>query len=244
MCSFIIIGHRVKTSSDFNLNDLCGSTGRLDVLLRCINAAFFLSGDIRRDTEIYLVLLGEPEPPKTIHLIGSELKYLNPDERSTGALIRNALMKDIKEKEVKSTPGIYVSGKSFEDVLKELNQQIIYLRENGKDIRNADLPDDAVFVLGGQKDLTEDEEKILEKYNAKTVSLGPVKMHASHCITVLIHDEHMEMSHGFRTASHEYWTKTKSRILNEGWVYRSRILNGIVRVKNKTFVITILRQVS
>ena len=185
MRTFIIIGHRVKTSGDFALNDLCGSTGRLDVLLRCINAAFFLSGDIRRDTEIYLVLLGEPEPPKTIHLIGSELKYLNPDERSTGALIRNALMKEIKNGEIKSTPGIYVSKKTFEELLKGLKAQIIYLREDGEDIRNADLQDNAVFVLGDEKDLTEDEEKILKKYSAKTVSLGPVKMHASHCITIV-----------------------------------------------------------
>ncbi|MBU4189953.1 MAG: tRNA (pseudouridine(54)-N(1))-methyltransferase TrmY [Candidatus Thermoplasmatota archaeon] len=185
MRTFLLIGHRVKTSGDFTLNDLCGSTGRLDVLLRCINAAFFLSGDIRRDTEIYLVLLGEPEPPKTIHLIGSELKYLNPDERSTGALIRNALMKEIKNGEIISTPGIYVSKKNFEELLKGLKAQIIYLREDGEDIRNADLPDDAVFVLGDEKDLTEDEEKILKKYSAKTVSLGPVKMHASHCITIV-----------------------------------------------------------
>ncbi|MCG2825706.1 MAG: tRNA (pseudouridine(54)-N(1))-methyltransferase TrmY, partial [Thermoplasmatales archaeon] len=139
MRTFLLIGHRVKTSGDFTLNDLCGSTGRLDVLLRCINAAFFLSGDIRRDTEIYLVLLGEPEPPKTIHLIGSELKYLNPDERSTGALIRNALMKEIKNGEIISTPGIYVSKKNFEELLKGLKAQIIYLREDGEDIRNADL---------------------------------------------------------------------------------------------------------
>lgn len=185
MRTFIIIGHRVKTSGDFNLNDLCGSTGRLDVLLRCINATFFLSGNIRRDTEIYLVLLGEPDLPKTIHLVGSELKYLNPDERSTGALIRNALMKKISHEEIKSTPGIYVSGKKFEDVLKDLKAEIIYLREDGEDIRNVDLQDDAVFVLGDEKDLTEDEENILEKYNAKTVSLGPVKMLASHCITIV-----------------------------------------------------------
>jgi len=185
MRTFIIIGHRAKTSGDFALNDLCGSTGRLDVLLRCINATFFLSGNIRRDTEIYLVLLGEPEPPKTIHLVGSELKYLNPDERSTGALIRNALMKETKNGEIRSTPGIYVSRQTFEDVLKDLKVQIIYLREEGDDIRQTDFQDDAVFVLGDEKDLTEDEEKILKKYNAKTVSLGPVKMHASHCITIV-----------------------------------------------------------
>jgi len=197
MRTFIIIGHRIKTSGDFALNDLCGSTGRLDVLLRCINTAFFVSNNIRRDVEVYLVLLGEPEPPKTIHLIGSELKYLNPDERSTGALIRNALMKEINHEEIKSTPGIYVSRKTFEELLKGLNQQIIYLREDGEDIRQTDLSDDATFVLGDEKDLTEDEEKILEKYNAKTVSLGPRKMHASHCITVVNNEMDRKFSKHF-----------------------------------------------
>ncbi len=87
MRRFVVLGHRAVTSSGFSLNDLCGSAGRMDVLLRCINSAFFLSHDLRRDTEIYLVLKGGPEPPKTIRLRGDELKYLNPDERSTGALI-------------------------------------------------------------------------------------------------------------------------------------------------------------
>ncbi|MCG2826020.1 MAG: tRNA (pseudouridine(54)-N(1))-methyltransferase TrmY, partial [Thermoplasmatales archaeon] len=92
---------------------------------------------------------------------------------------------EIKNGEIISTPGIYVSKKNFEELLKGLKAQIIYLREDGEDIRNADLQDDAVFVLGDEKDLTEDEEKILKKYSAKTVSLGPVKMHASHCITIV-----------------------------------------------------------
>ena len=48
-----------------------------------------------------------------IRLVGYELKYLNPDERSTGALIRNALLQT-GEGETKSSPGIYVSNRSFD----------------------------------------------------------------------------------------------------------------------------------
>lgn len=89
---FVVIGHRVRTDARFNLNDLCGSTGRLDILLRTINSGFLLSNGIRRNVRFYFVLQGDPEPPVTIRLMGNELKYLNPDERSTGALIRQALI--------------------------------------------------------------------------------------------------------------------------------------------------------
>ena len=74
MRRFVVVGHRAITSGDFKLNDLCGSTGRLDVLLRCVNSAFFLSHDLRRDVELFLILQGEPDAPKTIRLVGSELK--------------------------------------------------------------------------------------------------------------------------------------------------------------------------
>ena len=107
MRRFIIIGHKASTTADFKLDDLAGGAGRLDVLLRCINSAFFLSHDLRKDVEVILILQGPPGPPKSIRLIGSELRYLNPDERSTGALIRNALMKEARSEE-RSSP-VYTS---------------------------------------------------------------------------------------------------------------------------------------
>ncbi|MDQ1371137.1 MAG: tRNA (pseudouridine54-N1)-methyltransferase, partial [Candidatus Thermoplasmatota archaeon] len=38
MRRFVVLGHRAITSADFKLDDLCGSTGRLDILLRCVNS--------------------------------------------------------------------------------------------------------------------------------------------------------------------------------------------------------------
>jgi tRNA (pseudouridine54-N1)-methyltransferase len=187
MRRFVIIGHRAITSSKFNLNDLCGSTGRLDVLLRCVNSAFFLSRDIRKDVEIYLILQGEPDPPKTIRLIGNELKYLNPDERSTGALIRNALTKKLGNEEVLSTPGIYISRSSFEDVIRNLVKvsMLLYLKENGKAFEPSNKMQDYTFVLGDDKDLTQEEEALLQKYEVEIASLGSISYHSDHCIAVV-----------------------------------------------------------
>jgi tRNA (pseudouridine54-N1)-methyltransferase len=183
---YVVMGHRAITSAEFKLDDLCGSTGRLDILLRCVNSAFFLSHGIRRDVEIVLMLLGEPNPPKTIRINGSEVKYLNPDERSTAALIRNALLQK-GEGERKCSPGIYVSERSYGDVLSNMSKEskMYYLREDGEDIRVAALAPDATFVLGDDQDLTKEEEDILMTYEPKRLCLGPVSYHADHCITLV-----------------------------------------------------------
>ncbi|OGS43655.1 MAG: tRNA (pseudouridine(54)-N(1))-methyltransferase TrmY [Euryarchaeota archaeon RBG_13_57_23] len=186
MRRFIVIGHRAITSADFKLDDLCGSTGRLDILLRCVNSAFFLSHGIRRDVEITLMLLGEPNPPKTIRINGSEVKYLNPDERSTAALIRNALLQK-GEGERKCSPGIFVSERSYEEVLSNISKEskVYYLKEEGEDIRKVPLGQDVTFVLGDDQDLTAVEEEILMRYEPKKLSLGPMSYHADHCVTVV-----------------------------------------------------------
>jgi tRNA (pseudouridine54-N1)-methyltransferase len=183
---YIVMGHRAITSADFKLDDLCGSTGRLDILLRCVNSAFFLSHGIRRDVEIVLMLLGEPNPPKTIRINGSEVKYLNPDERSTAALIRNALLQK-GEGERKCSPGIYVSERSYGDVLSNVSKEskMYYLREDGEDMRTATLAPDPTFVLGDDQDLTKAEEDTLMTYEPKKLSLGPISYHADHCITLV-----------------------------------------------------------
>lgn len=187
MRRFVVVGHRAVTSSDFNLNDLCGSAGRLDVLLRCINSVFFLSHDLRRNAELYLIFQGKPDPPKTIKLVGNELKYLNPDERSTAALIRNALIKKIQEGEIQSTPGIYISRNDFEDNIEKLANisKLIYLREDGKAFDQNEKGLDYTFVLGDDRDLTHEEEGILKRFEPEIISLGPISYHSDHCITVL-----------------------------------------------------------
>ena len=187
MRRFVVVGHRAITSSEFNLNDLCGQAGRMDVLLRCINSAFFLSHDMRRDVEIYLILQGEPDPPKTIRLLGNELKYLNPDERSTAALLRNALTKKIGKEEELSTPGIYISRYSFHEVIEALakKSKLVYLREDGKDFQPNEKNGDYTFVLGDDRDLTDEEEAKLQKYEPDIVSLGPKSYHSDHCIIIV-----------------------------------------------------------
>jgi len=188
MPALVVVGQKVCTDGKFSLNDLTGSTGRLDVLLRCVNSAFMLSNNIRRNVDLYIVLMGEPDPPKAIHFKGDELKYLNPDERSTAALVKNALMKKVEREWVMSTPGIMVSRRSLADVLEDLGgRRLIYLKEDGIGISQIALKDEDIIVLGGKEDLSPEEEKtILAWPNTQKISVGPKSLHADHCITVVL----------------------------------------------------------
>lgn len=186
MRRFVIVGHKAVTTGDFKLDDMAGGAGRLDILLRCINSAFFLSHKLRRDVEVYLVLQGPPHPPRTVRLVGNELKYLNPDERSTGALVRNALLQT-GEGETKSSPGIYVSDRSFGDIINVLAEKsrIIYLKEDGNDVRDKKFEGDVTFVLSDHTDLTSDEESQLLRHTPGIICLGPISYHADHCIVIM-----------------------------------------------------------
>jgi len=190
MIRFVITGHRASTTGDFKLDDIAGGAGRLDVLVRCVNSAFFLSHAIRTDAELFLVLEGGEDPPKTVRFSGKEIRYLNPDERSTASLIRNALLKKLDEKEIRSSPGVYISRRSFSEIIDQLKEisEIIYLKEDGTDIREFTFPEDPTFVLGDDRDLTQDEEAKVMECGPSKICLGPLSLHADHCMIVALNE--------------------------------------------------------
>lgn len=192
MRTFIIVGHRATTSPNFSLEDIPGTSGRLDILCRAVTAAFVLSHGIRKDVCVYLILLGG-EIPKTIRLDGLTLRHLNPDERTTAALLKKALAVPATPLWALSTSGIFVRTGGLEQLLADLKDvKLIYLREDGADIRGLDaggnsggLSTEAAYILGDHTGMTPEEEALLELAGAKVVSLGPTSLHADHCIVLL-----------------------------------------------------------
>jgi tRNA (pseudouridine54-N1)-methyltransferase len=188
MRNFIVIGHKATTLPNFSLEDIPGTSGRLDILCRAVTAAFVISHGIRKDVCVYLVLLGG-EVPKTIQLRGETLRHLNPDERTTAALLKKALAVPATPEWAMSTSGIFVRTGGLVQLLADLKDvKLIYLREDGADIRGLDsgsLSSEAVFILGDHTGMTPEEEALLEQAGAKVVSLGPTSLHADHCIVLL-----------------------------------------------------------
>ena len=185
MRQFIVLGHDAPTTPDFSLDDLAGGAGRLDVLCRCVNSAFFLSHAIREDVRVHLVLRDE----LTIRFEGSDLRRLNPDERSTAALIRSALeQKDeaIGHVAVESSPGVYLTKRGFESVLEEVASggTVVQLHEDGDPVVEVEPPENPVFVLSDHHDFRDDEADLLAEIADRRVRLGPERLHADHAITV------------------------------------------------------------
>jgi tRNA (pseudouridine54-N1)-methyltransferase len=184
---FLVVGHRASTDPRFPLDDLAGGAGRMDILLNAANAALLLAHDLRRDTEIGLLLLGPPTPPRFIRLVGFRLKAYQPDIRANAGLIRRALV-DASRVERESSPGVNGSIASFAEALDCLGPTFVWLKEGGTDIRRVALPADATFVLSDNQELLEDEERNLTDRAAHVVGLGPVALHTDHAIA-LVHNE-------------------------------------------------------
>ena len=177
----MIIGHRAHTIADWKLDDLCGGAGRLDVLVRCVTAALWKSHGIRHYTDVWLILNGPPNPPVTVHLSGEKIRYQNPDERSTAALIRNGLIKFKKEEgPLETSPGITMERIGLKDVLKKLPKPAL-LSENGKD----EIGEAKTFILGDDNNPTDEEMNILN--DLPSITLGKDSLLSSACITLMHH---------------------------------------------------------
>ncbi|NJE53760.1 tRNA (pseudouridine(54)-N(1))-methyltransferase TrmY [Thermococcus sp. 21S9] len=188
MRTFIIKANKARTSPDFKLSDLPGTSGRIDVLCRFLNSAFLLSHGFRKNVRVWLLLYGPPNPPKAIRFDGPKLKVrLNPDERSTAKLIMKALKagEGLKEpgKDVEVYPGLYVSNRTFEDVIRLTlkNSRLYYLHEEGRPIERVSFGGNVAFVLGDHEGLSREDEAFLEGI-AEKVSVGKKSYLASHVV--------------------------------------------------------------
>jgi len=187
MRRFIIVGHRASTSPEFPLDDLAGGAGRMDLLLTAANAALLVSHDLRRDSEATLILLGPPDPPRTIRLEGARLQSLGPDLRANAGLVRKALAHGGRV-ERETSPGVFVARRGLAEVLEGVPEPLVLLCEDGKDIRKAEIPQDVAFVLSDAIDLTEEEESLVRRRSAAVWSVGPISVHTSDAIAV-VHNE-------------------------------------------------------
>jgi tRNA (pseudouridine54-N1)-methyltransferase len=188
MRTFVILAHKAALTHEFSLNDMPGSAGRLDVLCRCVTAGFCLSHGIRKDVEAFLVLQNQ----LVIRLQGETLRHLNPDERSTGALLQKALKiqtECVNSEEIESTSGIFIARKNLAQVLAELKvkeRQIVQLHETGTPLRGSDLPRECAFILSDHMEFEPHEDALFN--NSLRLNLGPKSLHADHCITI-VHNE-------------------------------------------------------
>jgi len=180
---FYVKSHGVTQPEKINLKDVPGSSGRLDVVARCINAALWLSGDIRRNVVFHTVLHGG-EQPVYIRIEGERLRKVSPDERSISLFLKKALERMDSMEE--TSPGIFAYRRSFKEVVEENEDKKFYLLdEKGEPIDEVKFEGTPFFFLGDNRDLTDEEKKFLVERGARTISLGSISYLSSHCIAVV-----------------------------------------------------------
>jgi len=185
MRQFLVVGHDAPTDPSFSLDDIAGGAGRLDVLCRCVNSAFFLSHDLREDVQVHLVLADE----YTVSFDGASLRRLNPDERSTAALIRGALEEReeaIGHQPVETSPGVSLYRMGIEATFDRVARDatVVQLHEDGDPLPEVEPPEDPLFVLSDHRDFAAEETALLDENADQRVRVGPKRLHADHTITV------------------------------------------------------------
>ncbi len=193
MRRFVLIGQTASASSDFSLEDLPGSSGRLDVLLRAVRAALLVSHGLRRDVLVYLVLRGGAAGPRLLRIDGRSVKFLRPDERSLATLIRKTLAAAPSPCPafVELRPGLELRDGDLAEVLAEAPAaRSFVLHEGGRELREvpAASDDEAWFFIGDHLGFDVVSFALLERHGCERVSVGPVSVHSDDAIT-LVHNE-------------------------------------------------------
>jgi len=193
MRRFVIVGQRATASPDFLLDDLAGTSGRLDVLLRSLRAALLVSHGLRRDTIVYLVLLGGPRAPVSLRFEGASAKFLRPEERSLATLVKKVLAVPCESAAFALVrPGIAMARGGLDAVVADLgegNGARYVLDENAPDVRAMELDDrEGVFFVGDHLGFDEATREALVAMRATAIGLGPVSVHAEDAVAIVANE--------------------------------------------------------
>jgi len=193
MRRLLLLAHRVPPSGRFTLNDLAGGAGRMDEVARAVSTAFTTSNDLRRDLEMTVLFVAEPPPAaRKIELVGARLRYLNPDERSTAALLKNALVRSVNHpQEFESSPGLRVSASEPEADLRAFltHPGVLWLTEDAPPLAEVlGDPTEVGAVLSDPYDPTDAEVALLRSAGVPTASVGPRSLRTSQVVDLVLNE--------------------------------------------------------
>jgi tRNA (pseudouridine54-N1)-methyltransferase len=193
MREFIYYSKNAVTTGNFNLTNLM-KAGRMDIACNIVIMSFFVSHAMRQDVKLHLIFDGPPDKPKHIEMFpGKKLegveKQVDISKKDIAGLIKKMLYKYKKGLKNEVFPGYSIEKKSFADLVNDLTDEgktLFILDKKGTDIREAEVPEGAVFVLGDQDGIPKQELKRIKGHtDIRKVSVGPYMLFASQALTVL-----------------------------------------------------------
>ena len=185
----------IAPTSGSAIKDNLMKSGRIDIAIHTVIAAFFLSHGIRKDVKLHLVFAGPPDPIKHLELkpvlegkTGIDKVYLS--KKDVSGLIKRMLYKYKPNRKTEVFPGYWVEKKNLMELLKELEsngKQLFILDEKGEDIRKVkiDSSKDSVFILGDHLGISDKKALKRLKQIAKPVSIGKKTYFASQTVIIV-----------------------------------------------------------
>lgn len=165
----------------------------MDEVARCVSTSFTISNGIRHGLEMTILFVAEPPPrARQIRIFGDRVRYLNPDERSTAALLKNALTRStVLDRDFESSPGLVVGPVEPQEVLAGFAAEpdAVWLHESGTPLRSF-RPEMRGFsaILSDDQNLTTSEMRGLASTGIPQVSVAANALRASQCLDVLLNE--------------------------------------------------------
>ena len=181
MREIIYFSRNARTSGNFN--DLM-KAGRMDIVCHVIIACLFLSHKIRDNIHLHLIFNGPPNPPMHLEFVSNENMPIS--KKDVAGLIKRMLYKYKKGRRIEAFENCFIEKNSLIKVVEELakTRNVYLLDRNGENIRETEIKENPIFILGDHEGLPKKELKRIGK-NAKKVSLGKVNYFSSQIITIL-----------------------------------------------------------
>lgn len=189
--SFIYYSRTAPTAGSYIKDDLQES-GRIDIAVHSVIAAFFLSHKIRTDTTLHMIFAGPPTPPRHLEIkpvtegkTGIDKIYLA--KKDVSSILKKMLYKYREGENREVFPGFCIEKKGFVELVSELHNQgrnLYILDPKGEDIRKAEIKENPIFILGDHKGLPDKELKRLKKI-CHPITLGKKIYFASQTITIV-----------------------------------------------------------
>ena len=191
MRELIYYSRTAPTTGSYIKEDLQES-GRIDIAIHTIIAAFFLSHKIRTDMRLHMIFAGPPDPQKHLELnpvtegkTGIDKIYIS--KKNVSAILKKMLYKYKEGEKREVFPGFWIEKKGFLELVNDLAKQgrnVYALDPDGEDIRIAEIKPDPIFILGDHKGLPTKELKRLKKL-CNPVSIGKKTYFASQTVAIV-----------------------------------------------------------
>lgn len=191
--TFILDAPRCRTTDDFLIRDVPGTSGRLDVVCRILAATFHTAPQLNPHLCFLAILGGPPNPPILLRVTSTTAENI-PESELACALILKGVLRQYRTTGPEQSdiwPQFSLTKKSFEETLQETSKtanQIYYLVEKGEPFEKThlDLANPLTFILGDDQGLPKEHEEKLSKYDIRRVSIGEQSYLGSQVVTLVL----------------------------------------------------------